>query len=266
MSLLFNPHRLSTKIKGRTYTTLTAYSKDIQKASEYLASTTLFRLREKVDAERMLKAVFTIGPGYAVAHEFYPSLARNMALRYKCTPNSRVLDPCGGWGGRMIGFSTVVDHYTCFEPETRTHAGLCKLYEFIKLMRPNFKAEVNKVCFEDCKIKKGYYDFALTSPPYYDMEIYSQEETNSTNRYKTFDTWCDGFYLPLIENTMQQLKPGAPFVLDISSRVYPLSAVLKSNFSKKYRVRKLSGGHIHHGLRDNLDADSDDSFWEVSNK
>ena len=38
------------------------------------------------------------------------------------------------------------------------------------------------------------------------IEIYSDEETNSCNRYKDFDSWCSGFYIPMVEKACEVSK------------------------------------------------------------
>ena len=55
--------------------------------------------------------------------------------------------------------------------------------------------------FEDLDIKTlikedkilSKYNILYTSPPFFDLEIYSNEETQSNNRYKELDTWLDKF-------------------------------------------------------------------------
>ena len=37
-------------------------------------------------------------------------------------------------------------------------------------------------------IQEKTYDVCLTSPPYFDLEVYSHEETQSINNYKTYGT------------------------------------------------------------------------------
>jgi hypothetical protein len=184
--------------------------------------------------------------GVQYINDFPPHVAVELCRHYlpkDGRANAKVLDPCGGWGGRMIGVSVVTNDYTCFEPETRTASGLTKLAGFLhdKGFNPNFKAEVVCLPFEDVDLKADYYDFAFTSPPYYDTEEYSTEETNSLNRYKTFEAWCKGFYIPLIEKTMAALKPERTFVLNIGDRRYPLSKILLENFSDKYHIEKIKG-------------------------
>jgi len=118
--------------------------------------------------------------------------------------------------------------------------GLNKLSEFINRFRPNFKSSINCECYEDPHSDELLYDFAITSPPYYDTEEYSTEKTNSFNRYKTFDDWVDNFYLKMIMKTMDSLKDDGVFILNIGSRKYPLNSILIENFGSTYKIEKDS--------------------------
>jgi hypothetical protein len=179
--------------------------------------------------------------GNPIISEFPPAKVRDYLDEYGIGKNNKVLDPCAGWGGRMLGVSVKCNSYTCFEPSTKTYDGLNKLYAFIQAFNPEFKANINCLPFEESKLKNNSYDFAITSPPYFDTENYSDEKTNSPNRYKTFDKWLDGFYLPLIDKTMKALKPNCYFLLNIGSRKYPLSESLKTNFDKIYQIKQIKG-------------------------
>jgi DNA modification methylase len=50
------------------------------------------------------------------------------------------------------------------------------------------------------------YDLMLTSPPYFDLEVYSHEETQSIKKYPTWAEWCDGFLEPVIREVLRCLK------------------------------------------------------------
>lgn len=41
------------------------------------------------------------------------------------------------------------------------------------------------------------HDLVLTSPPYYNLEIYSREKTQSENQFKTYEEWLEKWLLPL---------------------------------------------------------------------
>jgi len=240
ISLLFNPHRLDTGTK-RFPISLYQALKD-EKFVRGLARVVLLN-KKKGNTKDLLYASVGMGvQGTSYVQEFPPHVARDLALEYGLTKNCHVLDPCAGWGGRMLGFSAVVNHYTCCEPSTRTAAGLRKIHDFIRSFRSSFHATINEAPFEDVTLPSEAFDFAMTSPPYYDTEWYAPgEKTSSGNRYPTFEAWCEGFYAPLIHRTMAALKPGAVFVINIGSRLYPLNDRLFAICKDKYHVQKQQG-------------------------
>lgn len=75
--------------------------------------------------------------------------------------------------------------------------------------------------FEDYQCKQNYYDFALTSPPYFDTEKYLGGEQSHKN-YSNYELWRDGFYSVLIEKVYHALVDGGVFCLQVGSQRYPL--------------------------------------------
>ena len=75
--------------------------------------------------------------------------------------------------------------------------------------------------FEDCSFEAESFDFALTSPPYFDVETYAGEDTSS-RRYSQYPLWVEKFYRPLIKNTHKYLRPGGVFALQVGGQKYPL--------------------------------------------
>lgn len=246
-SLLFNPHRLNIRCSSDSRAPIFESLRN-ESFINGLARIILLEL-DKTTLENLLYKCIEMGiNGRGFAGEFPPHIARKLALKFNLNSKSKVLDPCGGWGGRMIGFSTVSNYYECFEPSTKTYEGLLKLTNFIQSFRPEFNSIIHCLPFEDSELKGSYYDFALTSPPYYNTELYSIEETNSCNRYKTFDDWVAGFYTPMIKKTMDSLKPGSLFILNIGDRKYPLSKILLDNFKTAYDITKLPDMLSNKGL------------------
>ena len=247
LSLLFNPHRLDVK----TATSKQSIYQAIQSNESFhsgLARATIFKQSQYAGTELFYQTIQLGINGVQYVNEFPPHVARDFCKQFGCTSTSKVLDPCAGWGGRLIGSSVVAGSYTAYEPSTLTVTGLLGLRDFIKCIRSDFTAEIHCLPYEDSHELWDHYDFAITSPPYYDSEEYSDEDTNSLNRYKTFDDWCAGFYLPLIDKTMRQLKPGATFVLNIGNRRWPLSERMIAHAEGKYNVRELGARLMTHGL------------------
>ncbi len=258
LSLLFNPHRLDIKTGSNKESVYSITKKE--SFAKSIARTTVF-LKKREKSNFFYRALEIGTDGVGLANEFPPHIARELSIKHCLDSTSRVLDPCAGWGGRMIGFSTVVNNYECYEPSTKTYEGLKKLNEFIKQFRPEFNATIHCLPFEDSIIIDNSFDFALTSPPYFDTEKYTNEKTNSFIRYSTFDSWVQYFYLPLISKTMATLKFQKYFILNIGDRKYPLSKILKENFEKVYEIKKLTSFLSGRGgLRSSEGAET---FWSI---
>jgi ParB-like chromosome segregation protein Spo0J len=142
----------------------------------------------------------------------------------------RVLDPCHGWGGRYIGFllSDKARAYFGCDPSPYAHAGLIRARETLApFAEGNKTAEFIASPFEDVELPSGF-DFALTSPPYFDVETYAGGNTSS-ERYRSFDVWVQGFYLPMLRKVAAHLKPGGTFALQVGSQTYPLAKTAIDN-------------------------------------
>lgn len=244
-SLLFNPHRFDIVISP--YKTSLIENIKTEKFCDNLARVVIFRKHHKTLVEALLYQSLQIGISSGYAYEFQPIVAKRIYEHFLLNSDSKILDPCAGWGGRMLGASVVCNSYTCFEPSTLTYNGLKELLKFIQRLNPTFNADINNLPFEESNLPKDHFDCALTSPPYYDTEVYSDETTNSCNRYPNFAAWADGFYLPLIQKTMDALKPNASFILNIGDRKYPLSKTMIDAFGKKYEIGRMKNFLINTG-------------------
>jgi len=257
-SLLFTPHRLNCKAKESKHSIFEAVKADNGFLSG-LARATIFKYGK---VNELLYQVLQLGiNGIQYINEFPPHVARDLCLKYGLTRSSRVLDPCAGWGGRMIGVSVVSNYYEGFDTSEKTCLGLVELEKFLKFFNGRFKAVIHPEPFEDSEISPESFDFAVTSPPYFDTEIYSESELDSANRFKDFGQWSSGFYLPLIRKTMRALRSGSVFILNIGSRKYPLSELLKREFSGAYEIREL--GNLLSGKSGLGRTGEGENFFEI---
>lgn len=152
--------------------------------------------------------------------DFPADLARDLMNEF--AEGGKVLDPCSGWGGRLIGFlaSNAIE-YQGIDASPNQVAGDLDIYETYKdVLNKEKKVAIDVSPFEKYENKEGYYDLVLTSPPYFDREKYIGGE--QSHEYSNYDVWKESFYKVLIEKSYASLKEGGIMCLQVGSQVYPL--------------------------------------------
>lgn len=159
-----------------------------------------------------------------VVSNFRPTVAKLMYDKY--ANDGVVLDPCTGFGGRLLGSwcSSNVKKYVGIDPSTKTYEGNLKLYDFLKCndyfsfnkTRP--EVELHCIPFEEFETDTKF-DFIFTSPPYFNTEKYSDEDTQSWKRYDTYGTWLEQFLKVLIEKSYNFLKDDKYFCINVSPKM-----------------------------------------------
>lgn len=141
--------------------------------------------------------------GLAKSTMYRPQMAKMVVANLGV---KNVFDPCAGWGGRLLGsVAAGVDSYTAFEPNTETYEGLLRMVDFL-----NIKDKVH--LYKDSALNMEEYnisniDVVLTSPPYFDLEVYSHEDTQSIVGCTSYQMWVDTFLHPLVIKAQQTLTP-----------------------------------------------------------
>ena len=158
--------------------------------------------------------------GSSRCYNFRPATAKTIYELYG-KENSKVLDTSSGFGGRLLGFFTAKNtaEYVGIDPNTADSCNKFILY--MSRYFTNKKAYVNKIGSEDFTIDnypqyENYFDISFTSPPYFDTEKYSDSDTQSYNKFNTYDAWIDGFYRNTIYNSCNALKLDGVFAVNIS--------------------------------------------------
>lgn len=157
---------------------------------------------------KMLK----IYSGVQGVSNFRPTAAAAIYERY--APNGVVWDMSGGWGGRMLGaIISSVNKYIVTEPSTKTHQGLVNLANDFGGMKQFI---ITCSGSEDYIPSKESLDLCFTSPPYYDLEEYCDEKTQSYIKFNTKQSWVEGFLKPTFENCYYGLKPKKYMLINIA--------------------------------------------------
>jgi len=149
---------------------------------------------------------------------FKPMNARAV-YDYICpTMWGNVLDFSSGYGGRMIGSltSNMRFNYTGIDPNTKTYNGLVALGELMTSLGLGSGYQMHHMPSEQFVPEPGTYDAAFSSPPYFNLEKYSDEPTQCMVNYTTLDEWFDGYVVPTMTNIHNGLNSDGVFATNIA--------------------------------------------------
>lgn len=184
---------------------------------------------------------------------FRPSAAKAIYKRYLPHDAELVLDPCAGYGGRLLGFLSLClpnVKYIGIDPCGDTCKGNRQMAGFFDRLN---NVEMLKYPFEDVDLSRfGTFDLAFTSPPYFKKEIYSDEDTQSCNRYPDYADWIKQFLTSTFYKVYSVLRYDGLFIINIydvtiGGKRYPLveDAIKVANlmgFSLKERLEMIFPG------------------------
>lgn len=145
-----------------------------------------------------------------------------------------VWDMSSGYGGRLLGAmaSVKIKHYIGTDPALKSYNGLVEFkkdYEnYVFFGRPTFfkfdttKIDLHCIGSEDFLPDKETLDLCFTSPPYFNCEKYSDEETQSYVRFPTTNKWMKDFIGQTLDNCYHGLKPDGTLIINIANvKSYP---------------------------------------------
>jgi hypothetical protein len=124
---------------------------------------------------------------------FKPSIAKHFYKKFNAT---KVLDPTAGWGGRMLGAYACGIEYIGIDTNIDLKPAYASMIEELKYPAKMIWDSCLNVDFSELD-----YDFVLTSPPYFNKEIY--ENMKPFENKKTF--YID-FLIPMIEKCIKYNK------------------------------------------------------------
>lgn len=144
-----------------------------------------------------------------VASQFRPTSAITI---YNMFNAKNVLDLSSGWGDRLVGYHfSNAESYTGIDPNESLQIGYTNIIDMLDIKGAN----MNIGCAEDFEHKRTY-DFIFTSPPYFNVERYTQDETQSFKKFRKLDEWLNGFLFKSLENAYNKLEDGGYMVINIS--------------------------------------------------
>ena len=126
-----------------------------------------------------------------------------------------VLDMCAGWGDRLVAaIASDLEQYVGVDcnPSLKTY-----LDEIIEFFKPEGDFKIITGQAEKIDLGSLLVDAMITSPPYFDMEIYPGPGQSISN-YQTESAWTKHFLYAMIENSLKYIKNGGYLVMIINQR------------------------------------------------
>ena len=139
----------------------------------------------------------------------------------------RVYDYSCGYGGRLLGIasSNMQYNYVGVDPNTQTHKYLTYLNQLIEEATGRSHEII-------CSTSQAYtpedIDCAFSSPPYFNLEKYSNESTQCMVQFGSLDEWFEGYVEPTIRNIHSSLVSDGVFATNIAD--------YRSNGNKEFKV------------------------------
>lgn len=157
------------------------------------------------------------------AINFMPLRAKAIYERF-CPPNGVIYDYSCGYGGRMLGALSSKNNYTYYgvEPNLNTYYNLFKLGHYIDLTfnesAPRHHLYQNGS--EDFYQDDVKFDFIFSCPPFFALERYSDEPTQSVNKYPQYELWLKYYARETIKRCREMIKDTGLFGIDIIDFTY----------------------------------------------
>ena len=237
----FFNERLKVEIKKKSYyPSFHDILTDERLFKKYSSLASKWNLKTKMEKKFNFKALYNYYRlNVGSVSQFRPHTAMYV---YKKLNAKNVLDFCAGWGGRLLGALALKVNYIGIDSNVQLKPGYEALIE-----RYNTDSKVQMIfqpaeSFNFANIK---YDFVLTSPPYFDREIYQDMPY-----YPTFQNFMDVFLYPVVMNVFNNLDVGGTMCLNLPVRIYE---ALVSRFKPcdcKMLLKQRQRQHKHKGQRD----------------
>jgi len=162
-----------------------------------------------------------IGLRKYICAQFKPNVSK---VLYDKLRSKNVLDFSAGWGDRLAGFyaSETAEYYVGIDPRKENHPIYNEQSEFYDTHKSMFepKKKVEFICSpaEDVDFTKynDTFDTVFTSPPYFNVERYSYDDTQSWVKYKEINEWNEHFLQRTLKNLWCSVKSGGYLLVNIS--------------------------------------------------
>lgn len=167
---------------------------------------------------------------------FKPQIAKYVCMKYSAEGDV-VGDYSAGFGGRLLGAMACGRKYIGTDP----------------LMAPELKEMISYFNFKDCDViqsgsehyrgAENSIDLYWSSPPYYDLERYSDSLSQAYNKGEYY--FYNTYWRQTLENIKFMLKPGKYFGVNVSDKHIKMVEIAKEYFGDIVEEISLTSARHH---------------------
>ena len=208
------PNMMTAEPKGRGSNSLRDRFLDERKLKRAIRICFEFRTGERLLRPTQLRTALELVTGENVTN-FKAQNAKAIAEHLCPVLWGNVYDYSCGYGGRLLGIgsSNFKYKYIGVEPNTETVNYLNYLNDIIDEATGVRGTIIQSVSEQ---YQPDDIDLAFSSPPYFNLEKYSNEETQCMVQFKTEDEWFEGYVAPTMENIKRGLNDDGIFATNIA--------------------------------------------------
>lgn len=165
---------------------------------------------------------------------FKPSFAKFLYCYFK---PKNILDPFMGWGARLLASLSLGINYTGIDTNKKLFTPLKKMTK--RYNRHNCIIKLKNCDSSKVDYSKIKYDMVLTSPPYFNTEIFEYMP-----EYKTEINFINKLYIPVFRKTYTHLKKNGWFCINSNKKIYNIIKMelgRPENIKFKIPLQKIKG-------------------------
>ena len=184
---------------------------------------------------------------------FKPGIAKYIYMKYS-NEGDTVYDYSAGFCGRILGATSCNRKYIGVDPLTTDD-----INNAIKELELN-NCEIHKTGSEDFCLEENSVDLCFSSPPYYNQEYYSKEDTQAYNKGEEY--FFNVYWKKTLENCKYMLKPGKKFILNVKNQPKMLDMAKEMFTLEDEILLKTTRSHLN---KKNLSAIKYESIYIFGN-
>lgn len=167
--------------------------------------------KNKNDQIKLMRSLVYKSSGYCSG--FRVSVALTVLKLFNA---KKWLDISAGWGDRLISaIGHNVDLYCGVDPNNCLHPYYQQIIKTLVPEKDQHKYILINDGFETAKLPNEKFDLVFSSPPFFDVEFYSNEQDDSITKYNKGDLWYNNFLLQSIKKASEYLSDGGHLILYI---------------------------------------------------